>query len=55
MLPSTLRKSWQQKPSANTKCGKPHCATPKAGLWDEPLQLHVCLFEGHMCLNLTKN
>ena len=30
---STLRQGWQQQPSANTKRGKPHHATLKAGLF----------------------
>ena len=40
------RQSWQQQPSANTKRGKPHRATPKAGLWDEPPQLARALATG---------
>ena len=43
---STLRQGWQQQPSANTKCGKPHHATLKAGLWDELLQLARALVIG---------
>ena len=43
MALGTLRQSWQQQPSANTKRGKPHRATRKAGLWDEPPQLDVRL------------
>ena len=39
MILSTLRQGRQQQPSANTKHGKPHRATLKAGLWDEPPQL----------------
>ena len=46
MILSTLRQSWQQQPSANTKCGKPHRATLKAGLWDEPPQLARALATG---------
>ena len=30
----------------NTKRGKPHRATPKAGLWDEPPQLAHVLANG---------
>ena len=40
------RQSWQQQPSASTKCGKPHHATLKAGLWDEPPQLACALAAG---------
>ena len=46
MILNTLRQSWQQQPSANTKRGKPHRATLKAGLWDEPLQLARALATG---------
>ena len=46
MILSTLRQSWQQQPSANTKRGKPHRATLKAGLWDEPPQLARALATG---------
>ena len=46
MILNTLRQSWQQQPSANTKRGKPHRATPKAGLWDEPPQLARALATG---------
>ena len=31
-----LRRGWQQQPIANTRRSKPHRATLKAGLWDEP-------------------
>ena len=34
---------WQQQPSANTKRRKPHRATLKAGLRDEPPQLAPAL------------
>ena len=43
---STLRQGWQQQPSANTKRGKPHRATLKARLWDEPPQLARSLATG---------
>ena len=46
MILNTLRQSWQQQPSANTKRGKPHRATLKAGLWDEPPQLARALATG---------
>ena len=46
MVRSTLRQSWQQQPSSNTKRGKPHRATPKARLWDEPPQLARALPTG---------
>ena len=46
MVLSTLHQSWQQQPSANTKRGKPHRATLKAGLWDEPPQLACMLATG---------
>ena len=39
MILNTLRQSWQQQPSANTKRGKPRRAALKAGLWDQPPQL----------------
>jgi len=47
MALNTLRQSWQQhwQPNANTKRGKPHCATLKAGLW-EPPQLARALATG---------
>ena len=43
---NTLRRSWQQQPSANTKRGKTHRATLKTGLWDEPPQLARALATG---------
>ena len=46
MISSTLRRSWQQQPSANTKRGKPHRATLKAGLWDGQPQLARALATG---------
>ena len=46
MILNTLRQSWQQQPSANTKRGKPHRATLKAGPWDEPPQLARALASG---------
>ena len=50
MILNTLRQSWQQQPSANTKRGKPLCtphrATLKAGPWDEPPQLARALATG---------
>ena len=46
MILNTLRQSWQQQPSANTKRGKPHRATLKAGPWDEPPQLARALATG---------
>ena len=46
MILNTLRQGWQQQPSANTKRGKPHRATLKAGLWDEPPQLARALATG---------
>ena len=46
MILNTLRQSWQQQPSANTKRGKPHRATLKAGLWDVPPQLARALATG---------
>ena len=47
MAPSTLRQSWQQQPSANSKRGKPHChAAFKAGLCDEPQQMAGALVAG---------
>ena len=48
MALNTLRQSWQQhwQPNANTKRGKPHCATLKARLWDEPPQLARALATG---------
>ena len=46
MILNTLRQSWQQQPSTNTKRGKPHRATLKAGLWDEPPQLARALATG---------
>ena len=42
----TLRQGWKQPPSATTRHGKPHLATLKAGLWDEPPQLARALATG---------
>ena len=46
MVRGTLLQSWQQKPSSNPQRGKPHRATPKARLWDEPPQLARALPTG---------
>ena len=46
MTLNTLRQSWQRQPSPNTKRGKPHRASLKAGLWDEPPQLARALATG---------
>ena len=44
--PHTAPKLAAAPPSTNTKRGKPHLATPKVGLWDEPPQLAFALAAG---------
>ena len=46
MILDTLCQGWQQQPGASTKRGKPHRATLKVGLWDEPPQLARALATG---------
>ena len=40
---STLRHSWQQQPSANTKRGKPQCVAPRPGCGMNHHSWHACL------------